>query len=229
MKKWQSELINFLAMKRGLLFGNFKLKSGRISPYFFNLAKTIEDGEGILKISEFYVHGIFDIIGGVNFDFIIGPAYKAIPIAASIALLLQEKYGKNVRWGYDRKEKKGYGVGSEEWLVGNLKDGDKILIVDDVTTTGETKINLIKKIKEIKSNMNLDFIGVLILLDRQELDSGGRYVGDVLNSFGVKLFSLLKVEEVFEYLRGRKINNEIIVSEEDYQAFLKYKAKYGVP
>ncbi|MHA1754522.1 MAG: orotate phosphoribosyltransferase [Candidatus Odinarchaeia archaeon] len=228
MKKWQIELIEFLALKKGLLFGNFKLKSGRVSPYFFNLTQTIQDGEGVKKIAEFYVKGIEEFMGGFNFDFIMGPAYKAIPLSAAIALVLYSHKGMNLRWGYDRKEVKAYGVSSEKLFVGNIKQGDRLLIVDDVATTGMTKINLINKLSEAFKDFNLKFEAVLILLDRQEKDAEGNYVGDVLKNLGVKLYSLLKVREVFEYLKENKISGRLLINEDDYNAFLKYQKEYGV-
>lgn len=227
MRSWQVELLKFLAEREGLLFGEFKLKSGRLSPYFFNLAKIISDGEGILKVSDFYVKGICDLIGGAKFNFIIGPAYKAIPLAAAISMLLYQKNNISVRWGYDRKEEKKYGVSAEKWFVGDLRRGDRILLVDDVATTGKTKIDLINKLKEGFADLYLKFQGVLILLDREELDDSGKYAGSILSECGVQLHSLLKVSEVFDYLRNREVDGRILVSEREYNLFSEYQERYG--
>jgi orotate phosphoribosyltransferase len=227
LKDWQIDLIKYLVKKNGLLFGDFRLKSGRLSPYFFNLAKVIDDGEGLQKISEFYIKGLFEYFEEVDFDIIIGPAYKAISLAATISMLLKINHNINMKWGYDRKEEKLYGVSSEKWFVGNLIDGDKILIIDDVTTTGKTKIDLIEKIKNSNKNINLEFKAVLIMLDREELDDEGNYVKDVLKSKGINLYSLLKVSEVFDYLRNNPIDGEKKINEIIYRTFIDYNKKYG--
>lgn len=228
LKKWQGELAEFLARQGALLFGEFKLKSGRLSPFFFNIAKTVSNGEGLLRIGEFYFKGVLDILGGVKFDFILGPAYKAIPLAAVISMLIYSKQGVNIRWGYDRKEEKAYGVSAEKWFVGELFKGDRLLLVDDVATTGRTKIDLIRKLREVFSDYNLRFQGVLILLDREEIGEDGRYSGDILRDEGVPLYSLLKVSEVFEYLYNKPVDDRILVSEKEYRLFQDYRKKYGV-
>ncbi|WEU40339.1 MAG: orotate phosphoribosyltransferase [Candidatus Odinarchaeum yellowstonii] len=227
MKNWQVELTEFLARSGALLFGEFKLKSGRLSPFFFNIAKAINSGEGLLKIGEFYIWGVFDLIGGVNFDFLVGPAYKAIPLAAVISTLLYSEHGLSVRWGYDRKEEKSYGVSAEKWFVGDIRSGDRLLLVDDVATTGKTKIDLIRRMREVFKDLDLRFQGVLILLDREEIGEDGRYSGDVLRDEGVSLYSLLKVSEVFEYLYNRPVDGRVFVSDREYSLFQDYRRRFG--
>jgi len=227
LKKWQADLVEFLAGCGALLFGEFKLKSGRLSPFFFNITKTISDGNGLLRIGEFYLNGLFDMVGGVKFNFILGPAYKAIPLAAIISLLLYEKHNITVRWGYDRKEEKSYGVASEKWFVGELCKGDRLLLVDDVATTGKTKIDLIKRVRTAFKDYDLTFQGVLILLDREEVGEDGRYSGDVLKDEGLKLYSLLKVSEVFEYLYNRVVDGRVLVSDKEYRLFQEYRRMFG--
>ncbi|MHA1238938.1 MAG: orotate phosphoribosyltransferase [Candidatus Odinarchaeia archaeon] len=228
MKKWQIELIELLIKKKGLLFGKFKLKSGRISPYFFNLANVISDGEGLSKISEAYSYALKEFIGLENFDYIYGPAYKGIPLAASIAQTLYNEWRINKRWGYNRKEIKPYGVDVEKWLVGQLKDHDRIIIVDDVATTGETKIEAMNKLKTYSGKKDLAFTGILIMLDRKEKSPTGVYSIDYLKNFGLPVYSILDAPSIFEYLRVNKIEGKKIISDEQYKQFKQYYERYGV-
>ncbi len=227
LKEWQIKLTEFLARRGALLFGEFKLKSGRLSPFFFNIAKAIDSGDGLLRIGEFYLQGILDFMSGVGFDFILGPAYKAIPLAAVISMLLYSKLNLNVRWGYDRKEEKSYGVSAEKWFVGELRKGDRLLLVDDVATTGGTKIDLIRRLRDVFKDYDLRFQGVLILLDREEIGEDGRYSGDVLRDEGVPLYSLLKVSDVFEYLYNKQVDGRVIVSDREYRLFQDYRRRFG--
>jgi len=228
MEDWKKGLIELLVRKKGLLFGEFKLKSGRISPYFFNLANVISDGEGLSKIAEAYGYGLQRMIGFENFDYIYGPAYKGIPLAAAIAQILYFKWGINKRWGYDRKEAKEYGVKQEKWLIGQLKDGDRIVIVDDVATTGKTKIDAVNKIKNYSGKRNLIFAGVLILLDRKEKSDEGTYSINTLREHGLRVYALLDAPEVFEYLKTTDVNGRKVIDNEQYRRFLEYHKKYGV-
>ncbi|MBD3227191.1 MAG: orotate phosphoribosyltransferase [Candidatus Lokiarchaeota archaeon] len=227
-KEIKLDLIEFIIKKKGLLFGNFELKSKRISPYFFNLANIIIDGEGISKISKVYAEYLYKEIGVDNFDFIFGPAYKGIPLSAAISLQLKNSYNINKRWGYDRKEPKNYGDTKEKWLVGDFHDNDKIIMVDDVVTTGLTKIEAREKIKNYSKTVNLQFTGVLILLDRQEKNINGKLVSEYLKDFKLPLYSILKINNVFNLLRNHKINGNIIIDSEKYEKFKTYFKKYGI-
>jgi orotate phosphoribosyltransferase len=222
------ELIKFIIEKKGLLFGEFELKSKRISPYFFNLANIIMDGVGIYTISEIFAKYIHDNIGLDNIDFIFGPAYKGIPLAGTICLQLSRLYNANKRWGYDRKESKDYGDKKEKWLVGKFKDNDRILIVDDVITTGITKIETRKKIEEYSGVQNLGFLGILILLDRQEKTGAGNSVSKLMEKYGLPLYSILKIRDVFDILKGKNIKGNILVDSKRYKEFETYINKYGL-
>ena len=222
------ELIKFIIKKKGLLFGEFELKSKRISPYFFNLANIVMDGEGIYTISEIFAKYIHDNIGLENIDFIFGPAYKGIPLAGTICLQLFRMYNINKRWGYDRKESKGYGDKKEKWLLGKFKDNDRILIVDDVITTGLTKIDTRKKIEKYSGVGNLTFLGILILLDRQEKTEQGKSVSKLMEKYGLPLYSILKIKDVFEVIKGKDIDGNILVDSKRYEEFKSYINKYGI-
>lgn len=222
------ELIKFIIKKKGLLFGEFKLKSKRISLYFFNLANIIMDGEGLYNISEIFAEYIHDNIGLDNIDLIFGPAYKGIPLSGAISLQLFHLYNVNKRWGYDRKESKEYGDEKEKWLVGEIRDNDRILIVDDVITTGLTKIDTRKKIENYSGIENPTFLGILILLDRQEKTEQGKSVSKLMEKYGLPLYSILKIRNVFEIIKGKNIDGNILVDSQRYEKFESYINKYGI-
>lgn len=226
MEEWQKHLIEYLVKKEAILFGDFKLKSGRYSPYFFNLANVMRDGEGIVKTSEAYTNAIGSFIGLDAVDYIHGPAYKGIPLAGATAATLFQKHHVSKRWGYDRKEPKTYGA-EELWLVGDIRDDDRILIVDDVATTGKTKIDAMNRILETSERNNLQFIGVLIMLDRKEVNEQGQSTSSYLKERGLKLYSILDAPMVFDYMRGRVVEEKIYVDEEKYLNFQEYFKRFG--
>ncbi len=220
-KERSESLIQYIVLRSGLLFGQFKLKSQRTSPYFFNLANLINDGEGLIKVSEAFADVIQEHIGLAKFDYIHGPAYKGIPLAAAVAMLIHQKYKVNKRWGYDRKESKDHGVSEEAWLVGELKDNDRVILVDDVITTGYTKIKIIEKLETYSRKAKLRVEGVIIFLDRQEKDEEGNNPLTLLEEKGLKVYSILKIREIIEVLKGTMINNV------RYREFQDYFTQYG--
>lgn len=218
----KESLIQFSIQRKALLFGEFTLKSKRISPYFFTLSNLINDGEGLSKISEAFAISIKEAIGLKGFDYIHGPAYKGIPLAGAIAMQLNQKYKANKRWGYDRKEAKDHGVTTEEWLVGELRDDDRIILVDDVITTGLTKLDNLEKLQKFSEKTNLKFEGIFILLDRQEKDPDGNNPVTFLENKGVKVYSILKIREVVEFLKKQNLINATQSNQ-----FQNYFQQYG--
>jgi orotate phosphoribosyltransferase len=227
MEGWKRTLVDLTVRKNGLLFGDFQLKSGRRSPYFFNLANVICDGEGIAKVSEAYAIGLRDLIGLDSIDYIHGPAYKAIALAGSVALELYKRFGASKRWGFDRKQPKDYGVPKEKWLVGDIHDGDRIVILDDTITTGEAKTESMQKLITHSGCRDLKFPASLIMLDRMEKSEDGVLASVALRREGIEVTSILKIKEVFEYLREREVNGKVYVSSEIYDKFLEYFEKFG--
>ncbi len=222
LSQWKQTLIKYIIQRRGLLFGEFTLKSGRKSPYFFNLANLINDGEGLQKTAEAFAETIREKLGSAKFDYIQGPAYKGIPLAGAIAMVLLQKYTENKRWGYDRKEAKGHGVSAEAWLVGEINDDDRIILVDDVITTGLTKIKNIEKVEKYSNKANLQFKAIFIFLDRQEKDTAGNNPIQFLEKRGLEVYSILRIRDVVEFLKDELIDSE------QYKTFLDYFNKYGI-
>lgn len=222
LSAWKESLIKFSIQRNALLFGEFTLKSKRISPYFFTLSNLINDGVGLQKISEAFITTIKESIGLNEFDYIHGPAYKGIPLAGAIAMVIHQRNKENKRWGYDRKEAKDHGVSSESLLVGELKDGDRIILVDDVITTGLTKLDSIEKLQQYSQKLNLKFAGIFIFLDRQEKDPDGNDPTTFLEEKGVKVYSILQIRETVEFLE-----KNMLINASHYDLFQNYFAQYG--
>jgi orotate phosphoribosyltransferase len=209
---------------KALEFGKFTLKSGRISPYFINMGRALNTGEFASKTSRAYAEEIHTTLQ--DFDYLHGPAYKGIPLAALVAAHLYEQYTINKRWGYDRKEEKTYGDLTEKALVGNLCDNDCVLIIDDVITTGKTKVDNWKKLSAFKKNVTCK--GILVAVDRQEREASGEPVSESLKREGFTLYSIVKITEVFEYLHENPVKGRVYVDDTTMKAFTEYFAEYGV-
>jgi orotate phosphoribosyltransferase len=213
MKQYQKDFISF-AIDRGVLkFGEFTLKSGRTSPYFFN-AGLFNHGADLAKLGRFYAAALQD--SGVDYDVLFGPAYKGIPIATAAAIALFDTYQKDVPYCFNRKEKKDHGEGGN--LVGSPLQG-KIMLVDDVITAGTA----IRESMDIVQANNAELAGVLIALDRQEKGQGElSAIQEVERDFGTKVVSIVKLSDVIEYLKD---SPELA---EHLEAVQAYRAQYGV-
>ncbi|MBU6996170.1 MAG: orotate phosphoribosyltransferase [Theionarchaea archaeon] len=209
---------------RALEFGTFKLKSGRISPYFINMGRALNTGAFAARTAQSYVQEISTL--NFDFDYLHGPAYKGIPLAALVAGYLYTTHNLNKRWGYDRKQEKTYGDLAEKTIVGDLRDGDSVLIIDDVITTGETKIENWGKL----TNFKRDLVprGILIAVDRQEKEESGESASQVLQKKGFTLYSILTITEIMSHLKTHPINGKMCVDQHTVKAFDEYIATYGV-
>lgn len=220
MKSFQENLVKFLVSNNVLQFGSFTLKSGRQSPYFYN-ARNLSTGEGLEKISEVYADLIKEQVGLDNFDVLYGPAYAGIPLAAATAVQLSLKYGVSKRFAYDRKEEKNYGDVKNKVIVGEVKQGDRVLVIDDMITTGATKLDAKAKLEA--QCPGITFTGIVIVFDRMEKDDSGVYSCQMLKEKGLPVYAVLNAPEVFEHL---KTKSEIL-RKEVYDAFQEYRKKYG--
>lgn len=218
MKDYEEKFLLHLVKTGAIKFGEFRLKSGRISPYFINLADAMKTGEDAIKVADAFVAKIMEI--GTDFDYIHGAAYKGIPLAALIAARLSELHNINVRWGYDRKEKKEHGVPSEEVIVGDLRDNDTVLIVDDVITTGMTKIEIWEKLKVKRVRPK----GIVVAVDREELSDADK---EMLKNKRLNIFPILRITQVFDFLLNKEINGKIYVNEQIRKRLEEYLRRYG--
>jgi orotate phosphoribosyltransferase len=211
--------------------GQFKLKSGRPSKYFYNLGDAMNDGQGVLAARDAYVTLMVErmqLLQKHDPDqiFIFGPAYKGIPLGGVIAGGIMEQHGANVRWGYDRKEKKEHGADANEWLVGNLKDGDIVVIADDVMTTSQTKRDAWDGLRVARQGLSHG--GIMIALDRQETDTDGGNPIQILANEGIVTGSILRAREVFEYLHNMDIDGTVIVDDTVYGDFQDHQKQFGI-
>jgi orotate phosphoribosyltransferase len=203
-----------LAMTRGnLKFGQFTLKSGRISPYFFN-AGGFDDGDSLQTLADCYAQAIID--SGVAFDMLFGPAYKGIPLAAGIAIMLNASHRRNLPFAYNRKEAKDHGEGGT--LVGAELKG-RVLITDDVISAGTSVRESIEWIRQAGATP----CAVAIALDRQERGLGEQSAAqEVTSEFGIPVIAIAGLDDLIEYLERQSAANI------DIEAIRRYRNTYGV-
>lgn len=199
MEERKKRTIELLMEHGALRFGEYRLKSGRISPYFVNLG-DVADGRGISELANLMADKIKADVGLDSFDALFGPAYKGIVIASAAASCLYRDFGVVKGFAYDRKETKSHGEGGG--LVGvNLKRGGRrILVVDDVITDGKTKIDTIDRLER---ETEVVVVGILVVVDRMERDANGKTFSRVIEErCGVTLFSLITIIDIIEYLEA---------------------------
>lgn len=209
MKAYQKEFIEF-AIERGVLkFGEFTLKSGRTSPYFFN-AGLFNKGSDLARLGRFYAEALVD--SGIDFDVLFGPAYKGIPIATATAVALYDQHNQDTPYCFNRKEKKDHGEGGN--LVGSALEG-KVMLVDDVITAGTA----IREAMDIVQANGAELSGVLIALDRQEKGKGElSAIQEVERDFGAKVVSIVSLNDVITFLKDDDTFKEYLPKVEAYRS-----------
>lgn len=213
MKDYQHEFIDFAIGAGVLRFGDFTLKSGRTSPYFFN-AGLFNTGEDLARLGRFYAQAIVD--SEIGFDVLFGPAYKGIPLAATAGIALADHHNMNVPWCFNRKEAKDHGEGGN--LVGAGLSG-RVLVIDDVITAGTA----IREAVLIIEAAGATLAGVVIALDRQERGQGERSaIQEVEAGFGIRVISIIRLEHLLEYLLEKPERGDEVAK---IQA---YREQYGV-
>ncbi|HEY6611203.1 MAG TPA: orotate phosphoribosyltransferase [Pseudomonas sp.] len=213
MQAYQREFIRF-AIERGVLrFGEFTLKSGRTSPYFFN-AGLFNSGLALARLGRFYAEAVQ--ASGIDFDVLFGPAYKGIPLASATAIALAEQHGRDLPWCFNRKEAKEHGEGGT--LVGAPLVG-RALIVDDVITAGTA----IREVMQIIQAQGAQAAGVLIALNREERGQGElSAIQEVERDFGIPVVSIVSLSQVLDYLAQDQALRQHLPAVE------AYRAQYGI-
>jgi len=211
MQAYQREFIGF-ALDCGVLrFGEFKLKSGRISPYFFN-SGLFNTGGRLARLGRFYAEAI--VASGIGFDMLYGPAYKGIPLVTAAAIALAEQHGRDLPYAFNRKEAKDHGEGGA--IVGCPLQG-RVLIIDDVISAGTS----VGESMEIIKKSSATPVGVVIALDRQERGQGPTSaVQEVEARYRLRVFSIAKLETLIAYLRETAAPH--------LAAIQAYRVAYGV-
>ncbi|WP_372882555.1 orotate phosphoribosyltransferase [Psychromonas sp.] len=213
MKDYQKEFIEFALQKQVLKFGQFTLKSGRTSPYFFN-AGLFNSGRDLARLGRFYAAALMD--AGIDYDLLFGPAYKGIPIATTTAVALSNDYDLDIPYCFNRKEAKTHGEGGS--LVGSELKG-KIMLVDDVITAGTA----IRESMDIIQAHNAQLAGVLIALDRQEKGKAElSAIQEVERDYNAKVISIVQLSDLVSYLEAQPDMQEHLA------AVKAYREQYGI-
>ena len=213
MKQYQIDFIEFALERQVLKFGEFTLKSGRTSPYFFN-AGLFNTGRDLARLGRFYAAALMD--AGIDYDLLFGPAYKGIPIASATAIQLVEVHDVEKPYCFNRKEKKDHGEGGN--LVGAELKG-KVMLVDDVITAGTA----IRESMDLISANNAELAGVLIALDRQERGKGElSAIQEIERDYNSKVVSIITLNDLISYLEKQPGQEEAL------EKVSAYRAQYGV-
>lgn len=213
MKKHQQDFLNFAIENDVLKFGEFVLKSGRKSPYFFNFG-LFQTGASLSKLGDYYAQAIVD--SGIEFDMLFGPAYKGIPLVSVIAATLYEKHGRDYPYAYNRKEVKDHGEGGN--IVGAPLQG-KVLIIDDLISAGTA----IREAAGIVEESGAQLAGIAISIDRQEKGKGETSaVQEVENQYGVSVVNIIGLDNVIQHIETVVDDAELL------ERIYAYRKQYGV-
>ena len=222
MEQYKKEFIEFMVDCNVLKFGEFTLKSGRKSPFFMNAGAYVT-GSQLKKLGQYYATAIHDNYG-TDFDVLFGPAYKGIPLAVATTIAFSELYGRDIRYCSNRKEVKDHGdVGI--LLGSSLNDGDRVVIIEDVTTSG-------KSIEEtfpiLKQQANVEVVGLMVSLNRQERGKTQQNaLAEIREIYGIETGAIVTMEEVVEHLYNKTYNGRVLIDDAMKKEIDTYYAKYG--
>ncbi|MCR4690216.1 MAG: orotate phosphoribosyltransferase [Lachnospiraceae bacterium] len=224
MQSYKQEFIEFMVENRVLKFGDFTLKSGRKSPFFMNAGSYVTGG-ALKKLGEYYASAIHENFGD-DFDVLFGPAYKGIPLSVATVIAYETLYGKQIRYCANRKEVKDHG--DTGILLGSpLQDGDRVVIIEDVTTSG-------KSIEEtypiLKAQADVKIEGLVVSLNRCEVGPGGSVTAleEISEKYGFPTAAIVTMEEVVSHLYNREVAGEVILDDAMKAAIDAYYEQYGV-
>ena len=219
---YKEEFIKFMIESDVLRFGQFTLKSGRSAPYFVNTG-LYRTGEQISRLGGFYASCIAENVKG-DIDALFGPAYKGIPLSVATAIALYNNHGINVNYCFDRKEEKDHGEGGK--MVGyQLKDGDRIVITEDVVTSGKAFREVLPK---LKAAANVEIAGMIISVDRMEKGTGERSAAqEITAEYGIPVYSIVNVREIIETMHNKEIGGRVVIDDAMREQMENYLAMYG--
>ena len=224
MEQYKEEFIEFMVESNVLKFGDFTLKSGRKSPFFMNAGAYVT-GSQLRRLGQYYAKAIHDHYGD-DFDVLFGPAYKGIPLSVATTIAFSELYGKEIRYCSNRKEIKDHG--DTGILLGSkIKDGDRIVIIEDVTTSG-------KSIEEtfpiIQAQGKVEILGLMVSLNRMERDKGDKMTAldEIRETYGFKTGAIVTMEDVVEKLYNKECQGKIIIDDAMKASIDAYYEQYGV-
>ena len=222
MEQYKQEFIEFMVESDVLKFGDFTLKSGRKSPFFMNAGAYVT-GSQLKRLGEYYAKAIRDNYGD-DFDVLFGPAYKGIPLSVATTIAFSELYGQEIRYCSNRKEVKDHG--DTGILLGSkIKDGDKVVIIEDVTTSG-------KSIEEtfpiVKAQGDVEIIGLMVSLNRMEKGKGDKCALDEIKElYGMQANAIVTMDEVIEHLYNKPCQGKVVIDDAMKEKIDAYYAQYG--
>lgn len=223
MEAYKQEFIEFMVESDVLKFGDFTLKSGRKSPFFMNAGAYVT-GTQLMRLGEYYAKAIHDNYGD-DFDVLFGPAYKGIPLSVAATIAFSKLYGKEIRYCSNRKEAKDHG--DTGILLGSkIKDGDKVVIIEDVTTSG-------KSIEEtfpiVKAQGDVEILGLMVSLNRMERGLGGEKgaLDEIREKYGFAANAIVSMDEVVEHLYNRPCHGKVVIDDDIKTAIDAYYEQYG--
>ena len=221
----KKEFIEFMMSADVLRFGEFKTKSGRLSPYFVNTG-NYKTGAQISTLGKFYAQCIMENCKD-NFDAMFGPAYKGIPLATSAAGALARDYGVDKPYFFNRKEVKDHGADKGGMLGYELKDGDRVVMVEDVTTSGKS---IDETYPKVKAAADVEIKGLIVSLNRMEVGKGGVTTAqkEIEAKYGFPVASIVSMAEVVETLYNHEIDGKVVIDDELKAAIDAYYEQYGV-
>lgn len=222
---YKEEFIDFMIESDVLKFGEFTLKSGRKSPFFMNAGAYVT-GSQLTRLGEYYAKAIHETYGD-DFDVLFGPAYKGIPLAVVTAMAYSKLYNKEIRYCSDRKEVKDHGADKGGLLGYKLKDGDRVVMIEDVTTSGKSMEETVPK---VRGAADVTIVGLMVSLNRMEVGLGGKVsaLDEIKDRYGFDANAIVTMKEVVDYLYNRECNGRIVIDDKIKSAIDAYYDEYGV-
>ena len=221
MDKYKEEFIEFMVRSKALTFGDFVTKSGRKTPFFINTGNYCT-GAQLEKLGRYYAETLERNLGS-GYNVLFGPAYKGIPLAVAASYALSVRHGRDVGFCFNRKEAKGHGEGGV--MVGHkLKGGDRVVIIEDVTTAGTSVRESVPLIR----GCGAEVVGLVVSVDRMERGAGAKSaLWELLCEFGLVAFSIVNIAEIVGYLYNREIDGAVVLNDEIRGRIAEYRSVYG--
>lgn len=224
MEQYKQDFIEFMVDSKVLKFGEFTLKSGRKSPFFMNAGAYVTGGQ-LRSLAKYYAQAIHDNFG-LDFDVLFGPAYKGIPLTVATCMAISELYGKEIRYCSNRKEVKDHG--DTGILLGSkLQDGDRVMMIEDVTTSGKS---MEETVPILKAQADVEIVGLMVSLNRMEVGLSGTMsaLDEIKQKYGFDARAIVSMADVVEMLYNKPCKGEVLIDDALKAAIDEYYNAYGV-
>ena len=222
MESYKQEFIKFMIDSDVLKFGDFTLKSGRKSPFFMNAGAYVT-GSQLMKLGEYYAKAIHDAYGD-DFDVLFGPAYKGIPLSVATTIAYSRLFNKEIRYCSNRKEEKDHGDAGI-LLVSRIKDGDRVVIIEDVTTSGKS---MEETVPIVRAQGDVTILGLMVSLNRMERGKGAKSaLEEIKDLYGFETNAIVSMADVVECLYNKEVDGRVIIDDELKGRIDAYYEEYG--